>query len=242
MIETVIKIGLTYTGTDVKHNNYVNWLKHHELVEITRLSVHDNNLDEVADLDGIVLSGGLDMHPKYYNNDVTDYPNRPFAFDEQRDAFEIAVFDASQLKRIPVLAVCRGLQLVNCALGGTLNQDVGLVGNAIHQFEVNDKVHGLNIVPGTILNDISKIERSVTNSAHHQSINLLGKGLAVNCTSDDGIIEGIEWDEQGDKAFLLGVQWHPERMFKLNLGDSPMSKNIRERFITAIQQSITNHL
>jgi putative glutamine amidotransferase len=242
MIETVIKIGLTYTGTDVKHNNYVNWLKENKLVEITRLSVHDNNLDKVAALDGILLSGGLDMHPKYYNSSETGYANRPFAFDEKRDAFEIAVFEASQLKKIPVLAVCRGMQLVNCVLGGTLNQDVGPVGNAIHQFEINDKVHGINIVPGTILNALSEIERSVTNSAHHQSLNRLGNGLVVNCTSDDGIIEGIEWDEQGDKAFLLGVQWHPERMYKLNLGDSPMSKNIRECFITEIQQSITNHL
>ena len=242
MIETVIKIGLTYTGTDVKQNNYVNWLKEHNLVEITTLSVHENNLYKVSGLDGIVLSGGLDMHPKYYNSDDTDYPNKPFEFDEQRDAFEIAVFEASQLKKIPVLAVCRGMQLVNCILGGTLHQDVGEVGNAIHQFDVNDKAHGINIVPGTILNAIGEIERSVTNSAHHQSINRLGKGLAVNCIADDGIIEGIEWDEQGDRAFLLGVQWHPERMFKLNLGDSPMSKNIREHFITAIQQSITNHL
>jgi putative glutamine amidotransferase len=242
MIETVIKIGLTYTGTDVKHNNYINWLQQHGSIEVTRLSVHDHNLDAVAEMDGIVLSGGLDMHPKYYNSDVTDYPNMPAGFDEQRDAFEIAVFETSQLKQIPVLAVCRGMQLVNCILGGTLNQDIGPVGNAIHQFDINDKAHGINIVPGTILNEITGIERSVTNSAHHQSINRLGNGLAVNCISDDGIIEGIEWDEQGNKAFLLGVQWHPERLFKLNLGDSPMSKNIRERFITEIQQSITNHL
>jgi putative glutamine amidotransferase len=242
MIETVIKIGLTYTGTDVKHNNYIDWLQQHGSIEVTRLSVHDHNLGAVAEMDGIVLSGGLDMHPKYYNSDVTDYANKPAAFDEHRDAFEIAVFETSQLKQIPVLAVCRGMQLVNCLLGGTLNQDVGVVGNAIHQFDTNDKAHGINIVKGTIMSEIAGIERGVTNSAHHQSINSLGIGLAVNCISDDEIIEGIEWDEQGDKAFLLGVQWHPERMFKLNLGDSPMSKNIRERFITEIQQSITNHL
>lgn len=242
MIKTVIKIGVTYTGTDEKHNNYVNWLKANQLVEITRLSTHDNNLDAVKNLDGIVLSGGLDMHPKYYNSNVTDYPNAPHSFDEKRDAFEIAVFELSQQKNLPVLGVCRGMQLVNCIMGGTLTQDIGPVGNAIHKFEQNDKAHGVNIVPGTILSEITEIDRSVTNSAHHQCIGQLGKGLAINCRSDDGIIEGLEWDDHKNNSFFMGVQWHPERLFKFHLSESPLTKNIRNRFIEEIQKSITHHL
>lgn len=242
MIKTVIKIGVTYTGTDEKHNNYVNWLKANQLVEITRLSTHDNNLDAVKNLDGIVLSGGLDMHPKYYNSNVTDYPNAPHSFDEKRDAFEIAVFELSQQKNLPVLGVCRGMQLVNCIMGGTLTQDIGPVGNAIHKFEQNDKAHGVNIVPGTILSEITEIDRSVTNSAHHQCIGQLGKGLAINCTSDDGIIEGLEWDDHKNNSFFMGVQWHPERLFKFYLSESPLTINIRDRFIEEIQKSITHHL
>jgi putative glutamine amidotransferase len=175
MIQTVIKIGITFTGTDDKHNNYLDWLKINDRVEITRLSVLDNNLDLVYKMDGLVLSGGLDMHPKYYNSDSTDYPNAPLKFDEKRDQFEMAAFEMSQKKNIPVLCICRGMQLVNCILGGTLTQDIGEVANKIHQFEHNDKAHGIKIVHDTLLHEITGILRSVTNSAHHQSIHHLGK-------------------------------------------------------------------
>jgi putative glutamine amidotransferase len=242
MIETVIKIGVTFTGTDEKHNNYVNWLQSNDLVEITRLSVFDTNLYKVNNLDGIILSGGLDIHPKIYNSDITSYPNCPLGFDERRDEFEMAVYEMSQKKGIPVLCICRGMQLVNCILGGTLTQDIGPVANAIHQFEHNDKAHGVKIIPGTFLHEITEIERTVVNSAHHQAIDKLGKGLAVNCIADDGIIEGIEWDNGEDKPFFLGVQWHPERMFKFHLAESAVSKNIRDRFINEIKKSIENLL
>ena len=242
MIQSVIKIGVTYTGTDEKHNNYLNWLTANQLVEITRLSTHDNNLNAVKTLDGIVLSGGLDMHPKYYGSQVTDYPNAPYSFDEKRDAFEIAVFELSRQRDLPVLGVCRGMQLVNCILGGTLIQDIGPIGNAIHKFDQHDKSHSVNIAPGTLLSEITAIDRSVINSAHHQCIDQLGKGLAINCTSDDGIIEGVEWDDYNNQPFFLGVQWHPERLYKLHLSESPLTKNLRDRFIEQVQKSIKHHL
>jgi putative glutamine amidotransferase len=209
MIQRVIKIGLTYTGTDEKHQNYLRWLKGNEDIQIVRLSPADNNVEEVKNLDGIVLSGGVDVHPKYYHSDIIDYPNAPEMFNEERDAFEKQVFEISQQKNIPLLAVCRGMQLVNCLLGGTLLQDIGPVANTIHRFEHNDKAHGINIVPGTLLHEITGVERSVTNSAHHQAINTAGKGLVINCTSDDGIIEGIEWTEKINKSFFFGCSMAP---------------------------------
>ncbi len=242
MIQTVIKIGVTYTGSDEKHNNYVHWLSANQLVDITRLSTNDNNLDAVKQMDGIVLSGGLDIHPKYYRNNVTDYPNAPPAFDEKRDAFEMGVFKFSQQKRIPLLGVCRGMQLVNCIMGGTLIQDIGPIGNAIHKFDQHDKAHGINIMPGTLLSELTAIDRSVTNSAHHQCIDQLGKGLAINCTSDDGIIEGVEWNDPKNNAFFIGVQWHPERLFKLHLPESPLTKNLRDRFIKEVEKSTKHRL
>ncbi|MBC7887008.1 MAG: gamma-glutamyl-gamma-aminobutyrate hydrolase family protein [Ferruginibacter sp.] len=239
-MQTLIKIGVTYTGTDEKHGNYVQWLKGKDPVEIIALSPAHSDLESITSFDGIVLSGGIDMHPKYYQSSITAYPNAPEHFNEKRDEFEAAVFEISRQNNIPLLGVCRGMQLVNCMLGGTLEQDIGLVANAIHRFEKNDKAHGIHIVPGTLLNEISGLERSVVNSAHHQAIKTLGKGLTVNCKADDGIIEGVEFTENENGAFFLGIQWHPERMYKLQLSESPVAKNIRDRFITEIKSSMEN--
>ncbi len=232
-----MKIGLTYTGTDEKHNNYVNWLKGNESIELVKLSNDNRNDEIIKTLDGIVISGGIDINPAYYNGNM-GYANAPENFDEARDEFETAVFIISQQNNIPLLGVCRGMQLVNCILGGSLVQDVGGDANKIHRFEKNDKAHGVNIEPGTLLNEIAQMERGAVNSAHHQAVNKTGKGLQTNCIADDGIIEGLEWADKSDKSFLLCIQWHPERMYKLGLQNSALSKNIRSRFIEEIKKSI----
>ena len=237
MNEPIIKIGVTYTGTDEKHSNYVRWLKGNEHIEITTLSPLHTDLESIKDFDGILLSGGVDMHPKFYNSTVTDYPNAPQHFYEKRDEFEIAVFQKTQQNYIPVLAVCRGMQMVNCILGGNLTQDIGPEANGIHKFENHDKGHGINIMPATLLKEITGVDRTMTNSAHHQCINNLGEGLLINCQSDDGIVEGIEWEHKENKPFFLGIQWHPERMYKFHLNELPLTKNIRDRFIKEIKKS-----
>ena len=235
-MEREIKIGLTYTGTAEKHNNYVNWLRGDEPITIIDLSVEDNNLQKVKEMDGVVLSGGVDIHPKHYNNSKSDYPNAPECFHEPRDEFEKAVFEITQQYNIPVLGVCRGMQLVNCLLGGSLTQDIGEDANSIHRFEEIDKVHTVKLLPGTILRNIIKTDSTLTNSAHHQSIDMTGKGLKINALSDDGIIEGIEWADDARRPFFLGVQWHPERMFKSGLGESPATISIRTRFLDEIKK------
>ncbi len=237
-----IKIGVTYTGTDEKHSNYVQWLKGNEHIEIITLSPLHTELDSIHNFDGIVLSGGIDTHPKFYNNSITDYPNAPQHFNEKRDEFEIAVFEISQQNSIPLLAICRGMQLVNCILGGNLKQDIGTISNAIHRFDQQDKAHGINIVTGSLLHEITGIERTVINSAHHQAIDIVGKGLVINCSADDGTVEGIEWQDKDNKSFFLGVQWHPERMYKFHLNDSPATKSIRDIFINAIKNKIATQL
>ncbi len=238
MIQREIKIGVTYTGTDEKHSNYVRWLKGNEPIEIITLSPLHTDLESIKDFDGIVLSGGVDTHPKFYNSNITNYPNAPLHFHEKRDEFEIQVYEISQQKNIPLLAICRGMQLVNCILGGTLNQDIGSTANAIHRFVEHDKAHGINIKPDSLLHDITGVARTMANSAHHQSVDIVGKGVFVNSYSDDGIVEGIEWIDKEDKSFFLGIQWHPERMYKFHLEDLPVAKNIRDRYIKEITKSI----
>lgn len=234
-----ITIGLTYTGTTEKHNNYVNWLKGNDDIEVIKLSADDDNLLMVNQVDAVVLSGGVDAHPKTYGNSNTNYLNAPEQFNESRDAFETAVFNISQQLQIPVLGVCRGMQLINCILGGDMVQDIGSVSNSVHRNDGNDKIHSIQISANSLLRSITEIDIAETNSAHHQAINHIGKGLNVNAISEDGIIEGIEWTDKSIKPFMIAVQWHPERMYKLGMEASPLSINIRNYFIKEIIKNKT---
>jgi putative glutamine amidotransferase len=239
-----MNIGLTYTGSEEKHNNYINWLKQgNEAVHIITLSAETKeNKGNIKDCDALVLSGGIDIHPGYYNSDNFVYPNMPQQFYEKRDAYERGIFADAQKRKIPVLGICRGLQLINCILGGTLQQD--LAGkNSIHKAIVDekkkqfDKAHGLHIAPFTLLAETAGTERAVTNSAHHQCVNAIASELMVNCVSDDNVIEGLEWKDKTGKPFLFCIQWHPERMYEFQLEKSALSAGIRNLFIEAIKKA-----
>ncbi|HTL08954.1 MAG TPA: gamma-glutamyl-gamma-aminobutyrate hydrolase family protein [Chitinophagaceae bacterium] len=238
-----MNIGLTYTGSEEKHANYLRWLKAGEKgVDIITLSVETKeNKGVIEDCDALVLSGGLDIHPGYYNSNNFVYPNMPQQFYEKRDAFEKSVLATALERKIPVLGVCRGLQLINCVMGGSLQQDLAAK-NSIHKAVVTDakqqfdKAHGLHITEGSLLQEIAGTTRAVINSAHHQCVSTVAPDLQVNCLSDDNVIEGLEWKDKTGKSFLLCIQWHPERMFQFQLEESALAKGIRNRFISAIKK------
>jgi len=233
-----MKIGLTYTGFQHKHKNYINWLRGNDDIEVIRLSVEDNNATVLNDCDGLVLSGGIDSDPIFYNGSK-DYPNKPEeGWNTQRDLFEMSLYKSALKNDIPVLAVCRGMQLVNVLQGGTLTQDLGHLNTRHKAVEEVDRDHEITIEKNSLLEEIVRIPTGKINSAHHQCIDELGEGLMVNCLAEDGTVEGMEWKEKEGKPFLLCVQWHPERMYKFHLEDSPLSKNIRNRFIEEIKKSI----
>jgi len=233
-----MKIGLTYTGFQHKHKNYINWLKGNDDIEVIRLSVEDDNATVLNDCDGLVLSGGIDSDPIFYNGSK-DYPNKPEeGWNTQRDLFEMSLYKSALKNDIPVLAVCRGMQLVNVLQGGTLTQDLGHLNTRHKAVEEVDRDHEITIEKNSLLEEIVRIPTGKINSAHHQCIDELGEGLMVNCLAEDGTVEGMEWKEKEGKPFLLCVQWHPERMYKFHLEDSPLSKNIRNRFIEEIKKSI----
>ena len=232
------KIGISFTHTSFQQ--YWDWFTPADLAdtfELVQLSFEKNNVEELATCDGFVLTGGVDVHPSFYNAGAA-YPNAPETFQPERARFEKKIYDYAQLHPLPLLAICRGLQLVNVLNGGKLIQDFG-VDNATHKKEtVDDKVHPVQIEKGSLLHEISGEESYETNSAHHQAIdpNFIGENLVVNCRSaTDGLIEGMEWKENVGNGFFLGVQWHPERI--TGKEQHPLSQKIKERFLAEVRKT-----
>src|ERR1044072_5079751 len=163
-------------------------------------------------LDGLLLQGGADMSPKSYG----ETPMNPlWAGDEIRDAYEIELFHEFVSQGKPVFGICRGHQLINVALGGSLYQDIAtqVAGSIEHRNSEKYEhcFHDMRILPNTWL---SRLYPGVTskriNTIHHQAIKKLGEGLVPEAMSDpDGIVEAVRWEGH---SFVVGVQWHPEFM------------------------------
>jgi putative glutamine amidotransferase len=161
-------------------------------------------------LDGLVLSGGEDVDPGRYGQQP--HPTVRDNIDPLRDAQELALFQEAWRRRTPVLAICRGIQLVNVALGGSLWQDLpsdrpgGLGHN--QPDDRTARTHPVELTPGSRLAQAVGATRIEVNSFHHQSIRELATGLVITGRAPDGEIEGVE---TGPGApWLLAVQWHPE--------------------------------
>lgn len=235
----VMKIGLTFTES--RWENYPKWIKgNDDNIEIVELHWEKHDKDEVWDLvedcDGIVLTGGVDMHPRFYENERLDFPNGDGKFNEVRDEFEMHVFETAMNFNLPILAICRGHQLVNVALGGQLMQDLEEGGNQDHRRHGDtDGEHEIRLVENSMLAKIVGNSTAQINSAHHQCISVLADELVASAYSPDNVIEAVEWKDKTDKPWLLCVQWHPERM--KDKENNPASNNIRKEFLTQIKNS-----
>ena len=232
-----LTIGIT--DTEARYSNYPLWIKGDDL-DIEIIQLIPANINELEKLDGIVLSGGIDTHPKFYNNKCISYQFAPKEFNVIRDEFELEVFKFSLEKNIPVLAVCRGMQLVNIALGGDLIQDIEESGKLDHRRH-NDKdgMHEIKVVKDSLFYEITGGECGTINSAHHQALGKIASDLKVTAFSPDGIAEATEWKSKNDKPFLLCVQFHPERLAQQHEGSS-IAHNIREQFLKAVNQKALN--
>lgn len=226
------------TQSDSKFHLYDPWIQGDDKdINIITLSYTEQNLMDLEKCDGIVLSGGIDTHPKFYNNSRYQYPLGPDEFNEVRDIFELKVFEYACEHNIPVLAICRGMQLVNIALGGNLIQDLEEGGRENHrkQNEFDDGVHEVFIDKDSLLYQIANIERGLVNSAHHQGLGNIADDLMVSAVAKDDVPEATEYKNKANKPFLLCVQWHPERL-KIESTLHSFSKNIREAFLSSIKK------
>ena len=168
-----------------------------------------NSPDYVAALDGLILQGGADIDPRHYGEEPTHTIG---AIDATRDRFELELLRAFAAAGKPVFGICRGMQLINVAYGGTLYQDLCADGATtalhVHADVYDEHAHDLRMQPGSWLAAIygGQISGRI-NSLHHQGVKVLGKDLVAEAWSEDGVIEAIRGT--GDN-FIVGAQWHPE--------------------------------
>lgn len=167
-------------------------------------------------LDALVLSGGGDVDPRLYG----EAPHESFSPSEPgRDDFEIALARAALDRGLPLLAICRGVQVLNVAAGGTLVQDIptGVSGALDHQVSTSPTTvaHEVWVTAGTKLAQLmaDRLEGDVllVNSRHHQAVKKAAPGFVVSATAPDGVIEAIE---RPDLPYVIGVQWHPENFYR----------------------------
>jgi putative glutamine amidotransferase len=152
------------------------------------------HVDEVLDrVDALVLQGGGDVHPEYYGHELHPATN---TLDRRRDEFELALLRGARERAMPVLGICRGIQLVNVGYGGTLGQ-----------LDTWDALaHRIEIAPDSRLARVMDTTAMEVNSVHHQATDRLGDGLRAVAWAEDGVVEAIEHATDP----VLAVQWHPE--------------------------------
>lgn len=191
------------------------------------------DVEEIADrLDGFVFSGGQDVDPELYGEPVLKYSNEIFS---PRDTFEKKLINAVIARNKPIFGVCRGLQLINVVMGGSLYQDINkqMVRDVqmLHFQQTNFEcpVHDITIQKNTQLYDIVGVEKMRVNSMHHQGIAVLSSRLLATAHSDDGLVEAIEIPEI---SFGLAVQWHPEFLWR----DDEKTLNIFKAFVEASRE------
>lgn len=187
-----------------------------------------------SQLDGLVLQGGNDIAPESYG----ETPLRPeWRGDRVRDRYEIDLFDAFVSAGKPVVGICRGCQLINVALGGTLYQDIPSQRPSevqhLHVQQYDRQFHDAEILPGSGLARLYPgVQRTTINSIHHQAVKDLGRDLVVEARSvPDGLVEAIRWR---GPSLVFGMQWHPEFMAQDQHHPSQLDgRPILEEFLAA---------
>ena len=222
-----IKIAISKTN-----DSYSSWIERNrentEWINLYSLNI-DSALKMINTCDGLLITGGEDVYPDYYGN-ISDTA-RCGAIDHYRDSLEFALIDFALKNKMPIFGVCRGHQILNVALGGTLIIDIPVDydTSVIHrQNDWKNCYHEVDVVLNSNLYNVSSVTSEIVNSNHHQGIDITGQGLMISSYSKDSLPESIEWADSEDKGFLMAVQWHPERM-DIN---HQLSRNLVIEFLT----------
>ena len=209
--------GIRTRTLQVLEQSVAQWVNTRDVLVLMVPSVHQDGelirsnirLRDYAEyLDGLLLQGGADVNPKTYGEE----PLRPeWKGDAVRDAYELELLHEFMEAGKPVLGICRGMQLINVALGGSLYQDLPSQNQSVvaHEHELYDRnVHPISFAKDSHIAGWYKGQSGgKVVSVHHQGINRLGRDVCIEATAEDGVIEAIRWK---GRSFIYGVQWHPE--------------------------------
>ncbi|UTR13976.1 gamma-glutamyl-gamma-aminobutyrate hydrolase family protein [Salipaludibacillus sp. LMS25] len=188
----------------------------------------------IGKLDGMLITGGGDIDPHLFNEEPL--PNLGLLH-PQRDQFEVALLNEAMARNLPILALCRGCQILNIAAGGDMYQDIySQITKPLLQHTQRAPrsfpFHTIHVTEESLLKKITGKSKYRVNSFHHQAVRRLAEGFHISALSDDGIIEAFESSEH---SFVLAVQWHPESM--ATDGDVP-SRKLFSAFMNACQQNM----
>lgn len=192
-----MKIAIVGRAADT--GNYVRYVESASQEPVSTL-----NMGEVARCDGLLLPGGGDITPAFFGEKNNGSRN----IDTELDILQLQALELAVRRSMPVLGICKGMQIINVGLGGTLVQDLPSASCAIHRYEDGDRYHSSVIQRDTCLYTLYG-ENAVINSAHHQAVKRLGEGLrAIQWCPEDQCVEALVHDTLP----MIGVQWHPERI------------------------------
>ncbi len=247
--ESPLKIAVSKAVPEADYENYFRWLRSIdptiEFYDMYHLSL-DSALQILQTCDGLLLTGGTDIYPGRFGKEYDT--TRILPPNLKRDTLEFMLLSRALDLKMPVQGVCRGLQLINVYFGGSLIIDIPNDLDTIVKHQLPDTYncpHEVDISPGTLLYELAGIENGITNSNHHQGIDLLGKELQGMAKTRDGLIEAIGFKDRANSSYLFAVQWHPERMDYKNLLSGPIAKKFIEEVKLYRQntglRSIENH-
>lgn len=226
-----LRIALSKGSPDTSYANYYNWVTSLDSTAVC-IDLYAMPLDSALSLfrtcSGLIITGGTDIHPGFYGKAYDTV--RCWPVDDHRDRLEMTLIDSALAWGIPILGICRGHQMLNVAMGGSLIVDIPADFDTAVVHRCEDYLncyHSVTVDTASLLYQVTSTATGTVNTNHHQAADVIADPLRAVAFADDGLVEALEWKDPEGKSFLLGVQWHPERMDR----DNPLSTEIGRKFL-----------